>query len=190
MALATDQTLLSPKPYKSNKPWSLRDSREWRNSWNGLMPNEVPHLSMGLQTFLVRCSSSMKLVYSYPSSYSLDPLHLGFPRKSSPASPDDQLILPFVLVPSLFIQNSFTPSVKHPPAGRKMGIWVGKLGKNNLNFTFLMISALCSLEDRYISKEWRVLPAAGKNTFHCFIDGTLHLLFFFFFQSKPWNRDP
>lgn len=82
---------------------------------------------------------------------------------------------------SLCLGTSFTPSVKHPPAGRKMGIWVGKLGKNNLNFTFLMISALCSLEDRYISKEWRVLPAAGKNTFHCFIDGTLHLLFFFFF---------
>lgn len=47
-----------------------------------------------------------------------------------------------------------------------------------------MISALRSLEDRYISKEWRALPAAGKNMFHRFIDGTLHLLFFFFFKAS------
>lgn len=176
VALATDQTLLSPKPYKSNKPWSPRGSRVWRNSWNGLTPNKVPRLSMALQTFLVRCSSSMKLVSSYRSSYSLDSLHLGFSRKSPPASPDDQLIFPFVLVPSLFIRNSYIPSAKHPLAGRKMGIWVGKLGKNNLNFTFLMIPALRSLEDRYFSKERRVLPAAGKSTLHWW-DPTLFFLF-------------
>lgn len=86
------------------------------------MPNEAPQLSVGLEPFLVRCSSLMKLVSSYPSSYSLDPLHLGFPRRSSPASPDDHLILPFVLVPSLLIQNSYISTAKHSPAGMKMGI--------------------------------------------------------------------
>lgn len=49
----------------------------------------------------------MKLVSADPSSCSLDPLHLGFPRRSSPASPDSHFFLPFVLAPPLFIQNSW-----------------------------------------------------------------------------------
>lgn len=177
LLLATDQTLLSPKLYKANKPWSLRVSREWWNSWNALMPKEAPHLSMCLQPFLVRSSSSMKSVFSHPRSYSLDLLHLGFPRRSSPASPGGHLILSFVLVPSLFIQNSYISSAKNSSAGRKMGMSVGRSGKNHLTFAFLMIPALCSLKDRYFSQEWRVLPGEGKSTFHWW-DSTAALFFF------------
>lgn len=126
--------LLSLKPYKADKPWSLGISGEWWNSWNALSPNEALHLSMGFEPFLVTCSSLMKSVSSYPSSYSLDPLHLGFLRRSSLSSPDGHLTLPSVLY-HLCLSRIAISSAKSP-AGRKMGIWVGKLGKKTLNFNF------------------------------------------------------
>lgn len=133
---------------------------------------ECPHAKWGTTSFCgSRAIFSKMFQFNENSLFLPQPLLSGptapwIPKRSSPASPDDHLILPFVLVPSLFIQNSYISTAKRSPAGMKMGIWVEGLGKNYLTFTFLMIPALRSLEKRYFSQEWRVLPGEGKSTLH------------------------
>lgn len=167
--------LLSLKPYKADKPWSLGISGEWWNSWNALSPNEALHLSMGFEPFLVTCSSLMKSVSSYPSSYSLDPLHLGFLRRSSLSSPDGHLTLPSVLY-HLCLSRIAISSAKSP-AGRKMGIWVGKLGKKTLILTFQTTLALCSLEEVHFSR--------AESTFYSWDSKTS----FSIKGRKSWNHE-
>lgn len=101
------------------------------------MPNEAPHPSVHLQTFLARNSHSMKSVSADPSSCSLDPLHL---------DSQEGLLQPLLIVTSFFplswhhlCLSRTAGSAKCSPAGRKMGIWV----------------VLGSLEGKYFFQDWR-----------------------------------
>lgn len=70
------------------------------------MPNEAPHLDASSDFFSKNFSFNEIILFG-PQLLLSGPTAPGIPMKVFPASPDNHLILPFVLAPSLFLQNSW-----------------------------------------------------------------------------------